>query len=310
MRGVSQGDLAAALNVTVQAVSKWETGKSNPDLYLLPKLATYFLTSIDALFANPDSEQPIPAEAVEQLETNSQGWTEVTEMGWSGTILPAYGPYTPSEDDLHLMGDVCGKSVLEITCGDGASLVWMAEHGAKELWGLDISARQIELAGKRLKEAGADGRLFVSPMETDPGLPHRYFDLVYSVYGLGWTLDLEKTVKRIGEYLRPGGSFIFSWDNPMMQCVDAVDGNYILTHSYAKDREVDIQKKGSRLHLKNWKLSSYLNTLIDHGFVIERIVEESVYDLEEAQVFRERKYYSAGLAKLINPVIVVKARKM
>ena len=36
---VGQGELAETLGVSVQAVSKWETGKANPDLYLLPKLA-------------------------------------------------------------------------------------------------------------------------------------------------------------------------------------------------------------------------------------------------------------------------------
>lgn len=56
-RGVSQSDLAAALGVTVQAVSKWETGKANPDLYLLPRLADYFRVSIDRLFGR---ESPAP----------------------------------------------------------------------------------------------------------------------------------------------------------------------------------------------------------------------------------------------------------
>lgn len=56
-RGVSQGDLAAALGVTVQAVSKWETGKANPDLFQLPRLADYFRVSIDRLFGR---ESPAP----------------------------------------------------------------------------------------------------------------------------------------------------------------------------------------------------------------------------------------------------------
>ncbi len=39
--GVGQVELAEALGVSAQAVSKWETGKTNPDLFLptaLPKL--------------------------------------------------------------------------------------------------------------------------------------------------------------------------------------------------------------------------------------------------------------------------------
>lgn len=45
-RQVSQEDLAETMGVTVQAISKWETGKANPDLMLLPKLAEYFGLSL------------------------------------------------------------------------------------------------------------------------------------------------------------------------------------------------------------------------------------------------------------------------
>ena len=40
-RRVSQEDLAQAMGVTVQAVSKWENGKANPDLMLLPGLVDH-----------------------------------------------------------------------------------------------------------------------------------------------------------------------------------------------------------------------------------------------------------------------------
>ena len=45
-----EGELAEVLGVSAQAVSKWETGKANPDLFLLPILADYFGVSIDSLF--------------------------------------------------------------------------------------------------------------------------------------------------------------------------------------------------------------------------------------------------------------------
>ncbi len=40
---IHQEDLAETIGVTVQAVSKWEAGKANPDLALLPRLAEYSL---------------------------------------------------------------------------------------------------------------------------------------------------------------------------------------------------------------------------------------------------------------------------
>ncbi len=46
---MTQEQLAEAMNVTVGAVSKWESGTSTPDLTTLMDLAEFFQTSIDAL---------------------------------------------------------------------------------------------------------------------------------------------------------------------------------------------------------------------------------------------------------------------
>ena len=49
-KGMTQAVLADRLGVTFQAVSKWETGRSAPDVFLLPRLAAVFDCPIDALF--------------------------------------------------------------------------------------------------------------------------------------------------------------------------------------------------------------------------------------------------------------------
>jgi len=49
-KGFTQEGLANVLGITFQAVSKWETGGSCPDMATLPKLASILGTSIDALF--------------------------------------------------------------------------------------------------------------------------------------------------------------------------------------------------------------------------------------------------------------------
>lgn len=49
-RGITQETLAAALSVTPQAVSKWESGISYPDMAMIPMIAGYFEVSLDTLF--------------------------------------------------------------------------------------------------------------------------------------------------------------------------------------------------------------------------------------------------------------------
>ena len=52
---VTQEELAKALQVSTQAVSKWENGGS-PDLELVPSIATYFNVTTDYLFDMKDSD--------------------------------------------------------------------------------------------------------------------------------------------------------------------------------------------------------------------------------------------------------------
>ncbi len=53
-RGITQEQLAEAINISAQAVSKWETGASQPDTLTLPLIAEYFNVSIDYLYYGKD----------------------------------------------------------------------------------------------------------------------------------------------------------------------------------------------------------------------------------------------------------------
>ena len=57
-KGMSQGDLAEALSVSRQSVSKWETGSATPDLEKLLKLSQLFDISLDELVKGEAPPQP------------------------------------------------------------------------------------------------------------------------------------------------------------------------------------------------------------------------------------------------------------
>ena len=60
--GLTQEGLAQKLGVTNQAVSKWESGQSCPDLALLPRIADLFGITIDELFGREPKAVDFPTQ--------------------------------------------------------------------------------------------------------------------------------------------------------------------------------------------------------------------------------------------------------
>ena len=56
-RNLTQEQLAEAFGVSCQAISKWETATSYPDIFLLPIIADYFGVSVDYLLGHDTSKQ-------------------------------------------------------------------------------------------------------------------------------------------------------------------------------------------------------------------------------------------------------------
>lgn len=56
-RNITQDILANSLDISVQAISKWETGVSLPDLMQIPRIAKFYGVTIDYLFYNEGNER-------------------------------------------------------------------------------------------------------------------------------------------------------------------------------------------------------------------------------------------------------------
>ncbi len=245
------------------------------------------------------------------LAVNQAGWNTVAPTFYGTTALPDYGPFAPSEDEVHLLGNVTGLRVLELGCGSGHSLLYLADHGAADLWGLDLAPAQITAATTLLQERGVTAQLFTSPMEVNPGIPEDYFDLIVSIYALGWTAQLDQTIAHVTAYLKSNGRFIFSWEHPMHPCLSYETGQFVVKRSY--------QTEGPRLS-ESWngvpivrysrKLSTFLNALLDNGLVIERLIEPEPNSHTILEHDDSAAYYSRTRALLVPATFIVIARKL
>ncbi|OMF32312.1 class I SAM-dependent methyltransferase [Paenibacillus peoriae] len=237
---------------------------------------------------------------------NSVFWDTKGNEILGATALPFYGAFV-SEEKLQLFGDVSGKKVLEIGCGSGHSLQYLGGLKASELWGTDISEKQIEKTTQHLTSCGLSAKLICSPMEEECGIPEDYFDFVYSIYAIGWTTDLEGTFCRIASYLKKDGVFIFSWSHPIHKCVVAENNMLTFKKCYFDESWYSVSLGEGTLALSDRKLSTYVNALAKAGFVVEQMIEQS--DDEIMQSWDDNSEF-AKKAKMLPVTFVFKARKL
>lgn len=238
-------------------------------------------------------------------KTNISFWDTIGSDILGATALPKYGGFM-SENKLHLFGDVNNKKVLEIGCGNGHSLKYVADIGADELWGIDISPEQVKRTQKYLSSKNINAKIICSPMENECKIPHNYFDIVYAIYSIGWTTDLNKTFNQIYSYLKKGGIFIFSWSHPIHKCVLSENNQFIFYNSYFDESRYSFSIGNKKVILSNRMLSTYINYLSANGFFIEQLIEENDTDLlnESKDIDFKNK------AKILPVTFIMKARKI
>jgi transcriptional regulator with XRE-family HTH domain len=83
-RNLTQGDLAEALEVSRQSVSKWETDGAVPDLDKLVKLSALFGVTLDELVTGTVPDAPTESE-----EPSAPGPAAAPSPGWSGRKIAA-----------------------------------------------------------------------------------------------------------------------------------------------------------------------------------------------------------------------------
>ncbi len=106
---------------------------------------------------------------------------------------------------FHLLGDVRGKTVLDLGCGTGENIVLLLEHGAQVI-GMDISPDLIAIAQKRLHDANLEASLAVGDAY-QTGLPDESVDAIFSM-ALIHHLDIKLVRDEMWRVLRKGGVII------------------------------------------------------------------------------------------------------
>jgi ubiquinone/menaquinone biosynthesis C-methylase UbiE len=148
-------------------------------------------------------------------------------------------------------------------------------------------------------------------MEFDPGVPPNYFDLVFSIYGLGWTTDLPATMALVARYLRPGGCFIVSGEHPVYSCLEWNGTQYAVAKSYfAEGSHQHISWKGVPIVIQHRTLGTFVRQVIQAGLQVESLLETPLEAVAATEAHTDpARWYSVDRARVMPTTFIIKARK-
>jgi SAM-dependent methyltransferase len=175
---------------------------------------------------------------------------------------------------LDLCGDVAGQRVLELACGQGRVARELAARGASVV-GVDLS-REMLAAARQTEAADPRGIRFVEGDVTAADLlAGEAFDGVVCNYGLTDIDDLDGTLANVSRLLSRGGWFTFSLLHPCFPGWGDRPSSWPPAEGYRREGWWRSLTGGLRARVgsSHRMLSTYVNALVDHDLVIERLVE-------------------------------------
>ncbi|MGC4940027.1 class I SAM-dependent methyltransferase [Kribbella sp. DT2] len=199
---------------------------------------------------------------------------------YHATVDPDGGGLTdPTLDEL--LGDLHGRRVASIACGQGRDTRRLADLGATVV-GVDASETLLAHA-RRLEQDSPRGIEYVhGDAQRLDGLDDASYDGALCYMALMDIPELEPALRSVARILKPGGWFIASIVHP---CTKPPAHGEFMDHTTGEARRVTGRyfEEGPYDSVTRWEilprvsyhrtLSTYVNTLVAAGLAVERLAE-------------------------------------
>jgi len=238
-------------------------------------------------------------------------WDKTSEAYQAACEIPVdihYGPGSPNEDELKLLGDVAGKHVLELGCGGGQCSVAFALRGAR-VTGIDFAEGQLAFARKLAAGHGAEVEFLQHDVRDLSPFADDSRDVVFSAFALMYLDDRPRVFREVRRVLKPGGIFAFSVDHPLFRKVDLDTLTIVESYNETGPAVDDLGELGTTT-MYRYRIGDLHNALVDAGFVVERLIEpDSRKRYDHDPWFGRWGVYLPKVLDLVPPTLIFKAVK-
>nr|WP_261779989.1 class I SAM-dependent methyltransferase [Paenibacillus xylanexedens] len=177
---------------------------------------------------------------------------------------------------LELLGDVAGKSILDLGCGDarfGADLLG-PEHRASDYTGIEGSDNMFRTAVETVK--GQNAQIEQAFME-DWTYPPNQYDVVISRLAIHYVEDADLLFHNVHNTLKENGRFIFSVEHPVITSTLQPSGmrtNWIVDQYFVEGYRKQ-QWLGGSVKKMHRSIESYYMALQKAGFQVTHLRESN-----------------------------------
>jgi SAM-dependent methyltransferase len=170
-----------------------------------------------------------------------------------------------------------GLHVLDLGCGFGWFARWARENGAESVLGVDLSENMLARARAMTEDTGVTYR---QANIEKLALPDASFDLVYSSLALHYLEDFGALCATVRRLLASDGRFVFSVEHPVFTAprhpewrteADGLKVWPLNDYLVEGKRVTDWITSGVVKYHRT--VSSYVNSLLEHGFHLVRLEE-------------------------------------
>jgi ubiquinone/menaquinone biosynthesis C-methylase UbiE len=164
---------------------------------------------------------------------------------------------------FRIIGNIRGKQILDLGCGEGFNTRIMARRGAK-VTGIDFAEKMIAYAREQEQKDKLGIKYCTSNASDLSEFKNSRFDIVTSFMSIQDIINYKLVLKGANRVLKKNGRMVIGTTHPCFEKTLYQDDRYVRDERYFKNKTYPIYWKMKRL-TKYFKTTSFHRTLTEYS---------------------------------------------